>query len=73
MKRTELAANPRTGRRFTRCVPSGKVRFESMQSAERMMAQMVLDRRAKYAPCRAYRCDECGGWHLTSQPRVKPY
>lgn len=56
MKKTELATNRRTGQRFTRCVPSGKVRFESMQSAERMMAQMVLDRsEVRPLPCLSVR------------------
>lgn len=49
-----------------------KVRFDTRQSAETWAA----GNRARFGPsCAgqvAYRCELCGGWHLTSRPWRRP-
>jgi hypothetical protein len=50
------------------CETTGKRRYDSQQKAERIMAQLLLHRPGQY-PCRAYFCEHCKGWHLTSKPR----
>ena len=34
--------------------------------------QRMDDPRRSKLPCRAYKCPDCGGWHLTSQPEREP-
>jgi hypothetical protein len=43
-----------------------------MESAEHMLAHLILHTLSQ-RPCRAYECQFCGGWHLTSKQRHKPY
>ena len=42
-----------------------KVRYRNRREAFHAMAR---DLARRLAPKRAYRCRDCGGWHLTSQP-----
>lgn len=46
------------GTRYIRCGPTGKRLYKSEAAA--MMAHPEMPR--------AYRCEYCGGWHLTSKP-----
>ena len=47
----------------------GKRRFLDEASANTQVAFILMSRppRSKY-PNRSYRCPDCDGWHLTSQP-----
>lgn len=53
------------------CGPSRKVRYRSMEAAERVLAAILTGKRKRYghAERRAYECPSCGGWHLTSRDR----
>lgn len=62
-ERQEAAADGRA-----KCKSTGKVRYRTQQSAERRLAHLILHT-ARHAPCRAYPCEHCDGWHLTSKPR----
>ena len=46
-----------------------KLRYRTMKAAERVMAEMVVHGHG-YAPRRVYRCQACGGWHITSQEKA---
>lgn len=63
--------------RFPRCLSTGKIRFpqhndatQAVSSARRMRSHAAVHG----GTCtnkveRSYRCVDCLGWHLTSQPR----
>jgi hypothetical protein len=53
----------------TVCRATGKRRYRSQLAAERIMAVLVLHRSNGHVPRRAYHCEHCGGWHLTSQEK----
>lgn len=57
--------------RYLLCGPSRKVRYRSMESAERVLAQILTGKSKRYGHVerRAYECPSCGGWHLTSMDR----
>ena len=52
----------------------GKVCYSSQREANSVLNSMhkskdrgrTFSHRGKKIPCRAYYCDECGAWHLTS-------
>lgn len=46
--------------------PTRKVRYRDHESAVRALRGVAGSARAKI-PVRAYRCNLCQGWHLTSQ------
>lgn len=46
---------------------TGKVRFNTVEEALRRLKQISRNPRNK-APVRHYPCEECHGYHLTSQP-----
>jgi hypothetical protein len=53
-----------------RCtLPHAKLRYKSMTAAERTLAKIILHGAARYRPRRAYQCEACGGWHLTSEEK----
>jgi hypothetical protein len=53
-----------------RCRTTGKTSFrdrlDAMLALARIQAATAEDR--DYLPQRAYRCNECGAWHLTKKP-----
>jgi hypothetical protein len=54
-----------TSEGFTECNPTGKIRFPSEASASKRIA--------KYKEIqRAYFCEECKGFHLTSKEKTDP-
>ena len=58
-----------------RCPVTGKLKYKSMRSAENAMREALLYGGRSQVPCRVYLCDHhgCGGWHLTSAARLRPY
>lgn len=56
------------GRAKRKACPTRKVRFRDHESAVRALRQ-TRDRGADKLPVRAYECNLCHGWHLTSQAR----
>jgi len=62
--------------RFPICPISGKVRYGERKDIKLALRQANRDRsraRLNEVACsrreiRGYRCTDCGGWHLTSQP-----
>lgn len=64
--RRERAEERADGRK--KCRATGKLRYQTMESAKRRLAHLLLRVPGHY-PCRAYPCEHCGGWHLTSRPR----
>lgn len=53
-------------RRFTKCGHTGKVCFKSHQHAMHR-AMTILSNMAGNGQFRAYECQWCGLWHLTSK------
>ena len=45
------------------------VRFRDRQDATRALANLRRSGRSD-VPVRAYRCQDCAGWHLTAMPSV---
>lgn len=43
--------------------------FESRAAAKRIARQTQRSRGERAHRCRAYQCDNCGFWHVTSQVR----
>jgi hypothetical protein len=51
-----------------RCTGNGnKLRYSSREHAENVIREIALHGSAKQQASRAYPCDICGGWHLTSK------
>ena len=47
----------------------GKVRYRDHAEATRVLQNIRTKGDARETmPCRAYECDRCKGWHLTSKP-----
>lgn len=68
--------NVMTATHNARCTASGKKRYRDRKEAKRVV---IYARRAKVFAeqhgmsthrneNRTYRCDDCGGWHVTSKP-----
>lgn len=58
-----------------RTCPTGKIRYRDRIGASVALidAQSKAHSQARVKhETRAYRCDRCRGWHLTSQPRRMP-
>lgn len=51
-----------------KCRDTGKLRYRTQTSAEHALAHLLLHVPGQI-PCRAYPCEFCDGWHLTSKPR----
>ena len=53
--------------------PSGKTEFKSPGSAQKGLRSVQRSTRKKRQhgriPIRFYRCESCGNWHLTSEPK----
>jgi hypothetical protein len=58
-----IGTTPKSGAR--RC-PTGKTRFRDHESATTALQITQRSSRTR-KPTRAYRCDLCDGWHLTSK------
>jgi hypothetical protein len=54
------------------CSPKGKKRYRDKKSAIQVLqvaqAAAALDPDSRRRESRTYRCPDCNGWHLTSQP-----
>lgn len=63
-ERTQLAQAQRTANRSTkaRCKATGKTRLADFERAAAAALRLSTN---LGRPVRAYRCPDCGGWHLT--------
>ncbi|RYC69612.1 hypothetical protein EQG79_13495 [Spirosoma sordidisoli] len=48
--------------------PCQKKTYDSREAAQRHLKKILGSRGRNKKPCRSYRCECCGRWHLTSQP-----
>jgi hypothetical protein len=71
-----MAAVSRTRKPWTadplhaRCTRYGnKLRYSTREAAENVLRQIARSGSPKQAASRAYPCDVCGGWHVTSKRR----
>jgi hypothetical protein len=60
----------RSQRKAARNCPTGKQRYRSKDEALRTI-HAAANSNSKVKPVRAYECDGCKGWHLTSQPGAR--
>lgn len=68
--------NVMTASHNVRCDASGKKRFRDRKEAKRVVinarrAYAIAIREGKHSnrrENRTYRCNDCGGWHVTSAP-----
>jgi hypothetical protein len=78
MKNDMGRAPGRNNRKMHYCAVSGKIRYrdghDAMLALERLRRQRAKAEKVgathRIHVVRKYRCDACGGWHLTSQPRA---
>lgn len=47
--------------------PTGKIRFATLEAAELRLLEIEREPSTARIPSRAYACNDCGGFHLTSQ------
>jgi hypothetical protein len=77
-RRTHPRADPPSSRRRPRrpqdvptCLATGKLRFRDKKSAlqalHAVVAAAALNPASRRREQRVYKCQQCGGWHLTSQ------
>lgn len=52
------------------CV-TGKQRYRDWYSANDQLGRALKSTSVRRGEVRAYRCQRCAGWHLTSQPLQK--
>ena len=50
----------------------GKYRYRDEIAARLALATLARKDKPGHNECRAYRCSDCRGWHLTSQSRPTP-
>lgn len=75
-KATVCEDQPMSRHRYPLCPASGKVRYGERKDVKLVLRGAERDRsraRLNDVPCsrreiRSYRCPDCRGWHLTSQP-----
>lgn len=48
-----------------------KIRYRDEIAANLALAKLQRQGKTGHDETRAYRCEKCGGWHLTSQKRGK--
>lgn len=65
MRATIRGRNARRKGKRRKCKATGKVRYRDRISALTVLAATQRSRSSSREEQRAYRCDECGGWHLT--------
>jgi hypothetical protein len=63
------AKNRKPNGKTGRSCHTGKVRFRDKQSADRARQTIQAHSTRDKVACRAYACDLCHGWHLTSMER----
>lgn len=52
-----------------RCTTTGKLRYRREASANRVLGTIWSHAKpGRRLETRAYRCEHCNGWHLTSKP-----
>jgi len=56
-------------RRVWQC--GNKVRYPDQQAAKDAVRVIKYQYGVEGTPKRSYECEDCGGWHLTSQPAKK--
>lgn len=49
----------------------GKVKYANKADANTVIKTLKRKSRRSKIPSRAYFCTDCGGWHLTSKPKVR--
>lgn len=54
----------------TRCWKDGKKIFKTVAHAMNRAAQLITRRGWASNEARAYLCEHCGGYHLTSKPKL---
>ena len=59
---------PKTRSGLGRCAATGKRMFHSQEEALAAADRRLQDPHCNAASFRAYPCNQCGRWHLTSQP-----
>lgn len=59
-------------RKTTTCPITGKTRFKDQARAQRRLEQIADHPSSGPKPVRAYPCRGCSGWHLSSQPTLRP-
>lgn len=64
--------------RYTMGCPSGKRRFAMLEQADAALDSIwrfaiAGTTKSEKLPCRSYPCDDCGGYHHTSQPYPDSY
>lgn len=62
------AAHAATCRTLTRERMCGKFRYRDEQAATEALLKAWRSMSPRRRELRAYQCDRCDGWHLTSQP-----
>lgn len=72
VKRTGAALIVPNGKRVGYRLPDGSVacekhRYRSRETADAELARIAVHASHAYIPVRAYRCEWCDGWHLTSR------
>jgi len=48
-----------------------KTRYRDEIAAKLALAKLARQGKQGHDECRAYRCEKCAGWHLTSQKRAR--
>jgi hypothetical protein len=56
----------------TICSTTGKLRYGTRDKAEREIAKAIISGNPYRRETRAYECEHCGMWHLTSLRKVPP-
>lgn len=67
--RRKTARSPRSVSKDRSCI-SGKMRYRSKPEAIRALHLIQNSSRADKIPQRAYECEACKGWHLTSSKGI---
>lgn len=52
----------------SRCPHTHKTRFVTHEAALQRAGEILTGRNPRATAFRAYRCDKCGGYHITSKP-----
>lgn len=55
---------------YVRCDKTGKVIYASEIDAKIHLSKITIEKYGQKRPRRAYKCQFCHKWHLTSQPFV---
>lgn len=77
VKRAGAARIVPNGNRVGHRLPDGSVaclkkRYRTEAAAADELSRIRTHARGDYVPARAYECEWCGGWHLTSRANPNP-